>query len=120
MPNLTSVERLARFYGDSKNYFVLLLASYKIDGELLMFDNCTFVPIEYLDWPCLTLGALGWGQIQIANSNIVTINTENTRKKWMLQLCDAFDLFYPNERAKITHRIDYFKNIRDYWENQPD
>ncbi|MDR0510030.1 MAG: hypothetical protein LBH06_02925 [Rikenellaceae bacterium] len=27
MPNLTSVERLARLYGDNKNYFVLLLVS---------------------------------------------------------------------------------------------
>jgi hypothetical protein len=120
MPNLTSVERLARFYGDTKNYFVLLLVSYKIDGEQLLFDNCIFVPIEHLDWSCLTLGALGWGQIQIANSNITTINVENARKKWMLQLCDALDLFYPNEIAKITQRINYFKNIREYWENQPD
>jgi hypothetical protein len=120
MPNLTSVERLARFYGDNKNYFVLLLVSYKTEGEQLIFGNCFFAPIEYLDWSCLTLGALGWGQIQIANSNIVNINTANTRKKWMLQLCDNLDLFYPNEIAKITQRIDYFKNIREYWEKQPD
>jgi hypothetical protein len=120
MPNLTSVERLARFYGENKNYFVLLLVSYKIEDDRLVFDNCTFIPIEYLDWSCLTLGALGWGQIQIANSNIMNINAKNTRKKWMLQLCDALDIFYPNEISKITHRIDYFKNIREYWENQPD
>jgi len=120
MPNLTSVERLARFYGDGKNYFVLLLVSYTIQNEELLFKECLFVPIEYLDWSCLTLGALGWGQIQIANSNIIKIELTNTRKKWMLQLCDALDLFYPNEISKITQRIDYFKNIREYWENQPD
>ncbi|MCL2762368.1 MAG: hypothetical protein FWD36_04045 [Treponema sp.] len=120
MPNLTSVERLARFYGDEKNYFVLLLVSYRIEDEQLHFDKCLFLPIEYLDWSCLTLGALGWGQIQIANSNNVKIDLKNTRKKWMLQLCDALDLFYPNEISKITQRIDYFRNIREYWENQPD
>jgi hypothetical protein len=120
MPNLTSVERLARFYGDVKNYFVLLLVSYIIEEDRLMFRKCMFVPIEHLDWSCLTLGALGWGQIQIANSNIININSENTKKKWMLRLCDALDLFYPNEIAKITQRIDYFKNIREYWEKQPD
>jgi hypothetical protein len=114
MPNLTSVERLARFYGDSKNYFVLLLVSYTIQDEQLLFRECFFVPIECLNWSCLTLGALGWGQVQIANSNIV-----NTRKKWMLQLCDALDLFYPKEISKITQRIDYFKNIREHWEKQP-
>jgi hypothetical protein len=120
MPNLTSVERLARFYGDTKNYFVLVLISYTTHDEQLNFSNCLFTPIEYLDWSCLTLGALGWGQIQIANSNIVNIEQKNTRKKWMLQLCDAIDLFYPNEISKITQRIDYFKNVRNYWENQPD
>jgi hypothetical protein len=120
MPNLTSVERLARFYSDIKNYFVLLLVSYNIQKDQLQFDNCMFIPIENLDWSCLTLGALGWGQIQIANSNIVNVNIENTRKKWMLQLCDALDLFYPNEISKITQRIDYFRNIREYWEKQPD
>jgi hypothetical protein len=120
MPNLTSVERLARFYGDIKNYFVLLLVSYIIEEDNLLFKDCTFVPIEYLDWSCLTLGALGWGQIQIANSNIIKIDHENTRKKWMLQLCDALDLFYPNEISKITQRIDHFRNIRAFWENQPD
>jgi len=44
MPNLTSVERLARFYGDSKNYFVLLLVSYTIQNEQLLFKECLFVP----------------------------------------------------------------------------
>ena len=120
MPNLTSVERLARFYGDSKNYFVLLLISYTIKGEQLHFNNCLFLPIEFIDWSCLTLGALGWGQIQIANSNVVKVEIKNTRKIWMLQLCDALDLFYPNEISKITRRIDYFRNIREFWENQPD
>jgi len=120
MPNLTSVERLARFYGDNKNYFVLLLVSYVIQNEQLRFEKCLFIPIEHLDWSCLTLGALGWGQIQIANSNILNVELTNTRKKWMLQLCDALDLFYPNEISKITHRIDYFRKIREHWENQPD
>jgi hypothetical protein len=120
MPNLTSVERLARFYNDLNNHFVLLIVSYKIKGENLVFEKCHFAPIEQLDWSCLTIGALGWGQIQIANSNIITINEQNTRKKWMLELCDALDIFYPNEISKITNRIDHFRNIRVFWENQPD
>ena len=120
MPNLTSVERLSRFYQDSNNYFSVLLVSYEVSGETLLFKDCKFVPIELLDWSCLTLGALGWGQIQIANSNNVVVNEKNTRKKWMLQFCDMLDCFYPNEIAKITARIDHFKKVREFWENQPD
>lgn len=118
MPNLTSVERLSRFYGDDKNYFSLLLTSYTIKDDGLLFENCKFIPIEMLDWSCLTIGALGWGQIQIANSNRIIVNETNSRKKWMLQLCDALDVFYPNEISKISGRIEHFKKIREYWEKQ--
>jgi hypothetical protein len=38
----------------------------------------------------------------------------------MLELCDALDIFYPNEISKITNRIDHFRNIRVFWENQPE
>ena len=72
MPNLTSVERLARFYEDDGNYFVVLMVTYEIEGLRAVVEQVTFVPIEFLDWGCLTIGALGWGQIQIANSRNVS------------------------------------------------
>jgi len=115
MPNLTSVERLARFYEDDKNYFVLLMVDYEIEGLRAVIENITFVPIEFLGWDCLTIGALGWGQIQIANSNLVTINPGHSRKKWMIELCDTLLEFYPKEIAKIDKRIERFKRIRAQW-----
>ncbi|MCL1932101.1 MAG: hypothetical protein FWF55_09830 [Treponema sp.] len=120
MPNLTSVKRLAEFYNESKNYFVLLLVSYVIQNKQLHFKECFFIPVEYLDWSCLTLGALGWGQIQIANSNILKIKVKNTRKEWMLQLCDKLDLFYSKEISKIKRRIDHFRKIKKNWRGQSD
>ena len=118
MPNLTSVHRLARFYEDDRNYFVILLIEYSVENGHLVFSGARFIPIEHLEWSCLTIGALGWGQIQIANSNIVHINRSNTRVDWMLSLCDVLDIFYPKEIAKITERIDYFQSVRIYWESR--
>ena len=46
MPNLTSVERLTRFYEDDQNYFSLLIISYKIKGEQVGVKDCHFIPIE--------------------------------------------------------------------------
>ncbi len=121
MPNLTSVERLSRFYEDKENFFTVLMTSYSVDkNKKPVFTACEFCPIEMLSWECLTLGALGWGQIQIANSNYVCIDETNTRKKWMLELCDNLDIFYPNEINKINERLNRFKAIRQFWENQPD
>ena len=115
MPNLTSVERLARLYEDDTNYFVLLMVQYDLQGSHADFSRVHFVPIEFLSWDCLTVGALGWGQIQIANSNRIVVNHRFSRKQWMLQLCEVMLEFYPKEIAKIRDRLDRFEEIRAYW-----
>ena len=119
MPNLTSVERLSRFYEDDKNYFTVLMVAYVVKKKNVSADYCHFLPIEHLDWSCLTIGALGWGQIQIANSNKIKINRKQTRRAWMLQLCDKLAEFYPKEIGKITKRIAHFEKIRTHWEKHP-
>jgi hypothetical protein len=115
MPNLTSVERLTRFYEDDNNFFSILFISYKVKGDKLKAINCHFIPIEYLEWRCLTIGALGWGQIQIANANKIIIK-KSTRKQWMLNLCDRLFEFYPKEINKIRDRVKHFKKVRSFWE----
>lgn len=120
MPNLTSVERLVRFYEDDENHFVLLLVKYSLDGAHARISEVTFVPIEFLDWDCLTVGALGWGQIQIANSNRINVRPQYSRKRWMLELCDVMLEFYPKEIGKIQTRIEYFERVRERWQAKSD
>ena len=120
MPNLTSVERLARFYEDDSNYFVLLLVKYSLKGTRASISEVMFIPIEFLDWDCLTVGALGWGQIQIANSNYISVRPHYSRKAWMLELCDIMLEFYPKEIAKIHTRIECFERIKDHWQAKPE
>lgn len=121
MPNLTSVERLARFYEDDKNYFVMLMVAYNIvSGVHIQVERVHFVPIEFLSWGCLTIGALGWGQVQIANANNIVVAHRYSRKKWMLELCDILFEFYPREIGKIKDRIEYFTKVRERWEEKAD
>jgi len=120
MPNLTSVERLARFYEDDNNYFVFLMVRYSVKGVRVTVDRVHFVPIEFLSWNCLTIGALGWGQIQIANANTINIQPGYSRKKWMLKLCNNMLEFYPREIVKIGKREAYFKKLRQFWERKPE
>ncbi|APB34227.1 hypothetical protein GlitD10_1901 [Gloeomargarita lithophora Alchichica-D10] len=74
MPNLTSVERLTRFYESDKNVFAVLMVAYDIEQTRVEVERVTFVPIEFLGWDCLTIGALGWGQIQIAIAKHVKVD----------------------------------------------
>ncbi len=118
MPNLTSVERLSRFYEDDKHYFCVLKVNYKIKNLKVIIDKVIFAPLEFLSWDCLTLGALGWGQIQIANANTVTVLPKNKRKDWMIEMCDNLLDFYPKEVLKVNERINYFKKVKKYWRNK--
>lgn len=120
MPNLTSVERLSRFYEDDNNYFTILMVSYSVAGNTARVSEVKFVPIEFLGWDCLTIGALGWGQIQIANSNFVTVRPGYSRKQWMLELCDVMLEFYPKEISKIGDRVSRFEQVREFWMKKED
>jgi len=120
MPNLTSVERLASFYEREENYFILLMVKYEMQGSRAVFSRVHFVPIEFLSWDCLTVGALGWGQIQIANSNNIVVDAQSSRRQWMLKLCEKMFEFYPKEIAKVGDRIRRFEEIKAYWTGKPD
>ena len=119
MPNLVSVDRLARFYRNDKKYFVILLVEYVVEQDKLTFTKVLFIPVEHLDWSCLRIGALGNGQLQLANSNRIIINRTQTRADWMLSLCDALDVFYPKEIEKIKNKLlKNVKAMRDHWEGR--
>ena len=121
MPNLTSVERLARFYEEDGHYFVMLMVAYSVgSGVRIRVERVYFVPIEFLSWGCLTIGALGWGQIQIADANNILVNHAYSRKKWMLELCELLFEFYPGEIEKVKGRIDYFMQVKKRWEEKTD
>lgn len=119
MPNITSVERLARLYQNDKNVFAILLVTYRISDVDLIVSNVRFFPIEFIGWESLTIGALGWGQIQITNTNKLSIYPQS-RRDWMLALCNKLGLFYPAEIAKIQKRIHHFISVQDAWLTKTD
>ncbi|HEY9173633.1 MAG TPA: hypothetical protein VI136_15205 [Verrucomicrobiae bacterium] len=120
MPNLTSVDRLARFYEDDTNYFVMLMVKYAVTGTKVTVQQVHVVPIEHLKWDCLTIGALGTGQIQIADSKRIEIDPRQQRRAWMLEFCDTVLAFYPREIAKITKRIGKFEKVKEFWLAKPE
>lgn len=118
MPNLISVRRIANFYKNDKNTFCILIVSYKVVDNKLEYDECYFKPIEAFSWNCLTFGALGWGQIQIANANTLIFDENVSRKQWMLNMYDKLEIFYNEEIGKIAERKDWFSKIRQEWESK--
>lgn len=118
MPNLISVRRIANFYRHNSNTFCILIVSYSVVNNKLEYGECYFKPIEAFSWNCLTLGALGWGQIQISNANKLIFEKNVNRKQWMLNMCDKLEIFYNEEIGKIAERKDWFSKIRKEWEGK--
>ena len=96
------------------------MVRYRLDGNRVLATEVSFVPIEFLSWDCLTVGALGWGQIQIANSNRIIMNDGFSRKQWMPTLCGTMLEFYPKEILKIRERTGRFEDVKSYWEKKED
>lgn len=119
-PNVTSVKRLTQFYEDDRNFFAVMMIHYTVDGVTATVSDVQFVPVEFLGWDCLRIGALGWGQIQIADANDISVNSGYSRKAWMLQLCDMVLSFYPKEIAKIRDRVSRFERTRELWRMKGD
>ena len=114
------MERLSRFYESDANVFSLIIVRYSTEGTRVAVSAVLFSPIEFLDWDCLTIGALGWGRIQISNSNDIRVIDGYSRKNWMLRPCRTMLEFYPREILKIKGRMDRFSTVMEYWERKDD
>ena len=120
MPNLVSVQRLTKFYEQDTNIFVICFVAYESTPDIQV-KKVRFLPIEFMSWDCLTFGALGWGQVQISNSNKIKINSPYSRKQWMLEMCEKLmTQFYPKERNKISDRLEFFSKALKSWQDKPD
>jgi hypothetical protein len=115
MPNLTSARRLAELYKNDRVTFSILVIHYEIIMGCIRATDCTLVPIEQIEWSCLTLGALGWGQIQLRKAANLRVKRSQGRRAWMRELCKQMRDFYSKEQVKIQDRIKYFDNLRNRW-----
>jgi hypothetical protein len=115
MPNVTSVRRIAEFYSDDKNVFVTLIIRYSLNATRVLATQVHFAPIEFLSWDCLRIGALGLGQIQIKNANRVELLPGNSRREWMLELCDRVVAYHESEQTRIERQRQYFERVRRSW-----
>ncbi|TKJ30878.1 MAG: hypothetical protein CEE40_03290 [Chloroflexi bacterium B3_Chlor] len=108
MPNLTSVKRLMDFYEDDNNYFVVVMIRYRLtDTGSLEQVTAIVEPVEWFDWDCLRIGALGWGQLQFRSASDIRVNRDQTREDWLHSFARALREHYAGEENKIKERMEY-------------
>lgn len=85
---------------DLRHYLLALVATYAIEGTKVRVNRVHFVPIEFLAWDCLTVGALGWGQIQRANANVINVNEHYSRIRNGCSNCAMSCLSFTRKRLE--------------------
>ncbi len=120
MPDITSVDILKELYRDNQNIFIVLLLDYDPTKTKNYFVKTYFLPIEFLSWDCLTIGALGSGQIQIRKASYISIKKENSRKLWMQEFILRLIEFYKKENIKLGKRLAIANNFKIEWEAKED
>ena len=101
MPNLISISRLKKFYGNDRNLLLYIFVKYINYGHSVQILNVQVKSVEQLDWECLTIGNLGKGQLQVRNMDEISFQNHMTRKDWMERLsCDVV-IYYQSLVNKI-------------------
>ena len=75
------------------------------------------IPIENLSWDCLHIQALGKGQIQIKNANIIHIDTTISRAQWMSTFYERMTLYYEKAIQKIQQQQNIMQNRANEWDD---
>lgn len=110
MPNITSIKRLADLYQSLRNHFVIIIVHYSIrDGSTV--SKVQVFPVEWISWKNLSIGQLGWGQLQLKNPMDIQLDSTQDRIGWYCKFCRKVIDFYENERQKGYKRQGHFRGL---------
>lgn len=109
MPNLSSIKRLCQLYKDNNKYFMLLFVDYELLNNKPIFKKVWFLPIENISWSCLSIGALGYGQLQIKNADNIIFKFDISRGEWLNIFKNKVYEYIEKQRKKLDTLIKLFE-----------
>lgn len=99
-PNLISASRLLNYLSDDEKTLSFLFVNYKIvKGEVEIIDDTGLVPVEHLNWKCMTIQAQGKGVIQLSGE--LEIDKNQDKKAFMKGFKAALKVYINRERKKL-------------------
>ena len=105
MPNLVSVKRLMNLLQKDNITLNYIFVDYKRQDGAITIAEIKIIPIWELDWSCLHIGALGYGQIQILNKNNPIITTKIGKNEWKNILKTKVINFYTKQIVKYEKQM---------------
>ena len=105
MPNLISIDRLAKFYKTDTNYLLYIFIDYVTVDNITTIKNVLVKLVEELSWEILAIQNLGKGQLQIKNMNNELLFIDANRVSWLSTLKSNAYIYYD----KLIEKVKRYK-----------
>lgn len=99
-PNIISAKRLIEWLKDDGNELFFIFVDYEIDDKgLKIIKDSGLIPIQHINWNCLTIEAQGWGVIQMCRP--LEIDKEQSLKGFLKGMKIAYEKYLNKEAKKV-------------------
>lgn len=98
-PNMISIKKMYKWVYESKNNLSFVFVDYEEKGGKIDVKKITeLVPIEKINWDCLSIEAQGYGVIQLVGKLKVT--KRQTKKEFYIGFLKAYEKYRTKEIKK--------------------
>ena len=98
-PNMLSIKRMHKWVFEDRNKLSFIFVDYKVvDGEIEILNETDLIPIEHIDWACLSIEAQGYGAIQKVGP--LAIDTSQTKRDFYVGFLEAYEKYKQKEHKK--------------------
>lgn len=93
-PNMISIKKMHEWVYEQRHELSFVFVDYReVNGQLVVIREIGLVPIEHIDWECLSIEAQGYGVIQLCRSlKIIPTQTKAQFYKGFLKGYDKYRL----------------------------
>ncbi|WP_347220096.1 hypothetical protein [Chryseobacterium sp.] len=99
-PNIISAKRLIEWLKGDDHELFFIFVDYEIDDKgLKIIKDSGLIPIQHINWNCLTIEAQGWGVIQMCKP--LEINKEQSLNGFLKGMKIAYEKYLNKEAKKV-------------------
>lgn len=109
-PNIISAKRLIKWLQEDGNELYFLFVDYKkTDKGIEIVKDSGLIPVQHLNWNCLTIEAQGWGVIQM--SKPLEIDEKQDLKGFFRGMKTAYETYIGKETKKMAKIREMIKDF---------
>ena len=109
-PNIISAKRLIKWLQQEGNHLYFIFVNYKkTDQSIEVIDDSGLVPVEHLNWHCLTIEAQGWGVIQMVGD--LETDEAQDKKGFFRGMRQAYEKYIDKETQKMAKIREMIKDF---------